>query len=174
MHKYIVAFAWIACCAAPALAQSIEPSATHVQMETPLAGEPPAGVALAPVDSLTCEQMTAEMMLAGQQMNAQLDPNFATDVQAMQDQGAARMREAQAGALGAGLVCAIPGLGMACMAAQQAQVASQMAHADEDRARMDHITGTVNNAMAGIDTNRMQALNTRFERQHCPMPQAPQ
>ncbi len=147
----VAATAFVACFIAPADAQDAAP--------------------LPPVDTLTCEQMQGEMMLAGQQMNAQMDPNLATDIQAMQDTARERQRSAVAGQVGAGLMCAVPVLGMACMAAQQAQVNEQMSHAAEDQARTDQVIQSMNNSMAGIDQERMMAISNRFESQHCQTPQ---
>jgi hypothetical protein len=147
------------------------------QMAPPVAAQAQEQAAPPPlpaVDTLTCDQMQAEMMSAGQQMHAQMDPNFATDVQTMRDTMTERQRQATAGAVGTGLMCAVPGLGMVCAAAQQAQMSQQMAHAQEDQARMNHITGSIQNSMAGIDQERMTAISNRWESQHCQMPQAPQ
>jgi hypothetical protein len=83
------------------------------------------------------------------------------------------MQEARTASVGAGLVCAVPGLGMACTAAMNAQVANQMAHADEDRARQDAMIGAVQNSMVGIDQTRMMAIGERWENQRCQMPEAP-
>lgn len=122
---------------------------------------------------MTCEQMQTEMIAAGQLMQQQMDPNFAANVQEMQDEQQSRMRQAQTSAVGAGIVCAIPGLGMACTAAMNAQVANQMAHAQEDRARRDSLIGSVQNSMAGIDMERATAINQRWESQRCEMPAPP-
>jgi hypothetical protein len=46
--------------------------------------------ALPAVDGMTCEQMMAEMTVAGQHMNAHLDPEFATEAQAMHAQAQSR------------------------------------------------------------------------------------
>jgi hypothetical protein len=168
MIKPLVAFtALMSCLAAPALAQTEAPPPATAAAQ-------PTAAPLPPVDTMTCEQMQGEMIVAGQQMQAQMDPSFGADAQAMQDTIRQRQHQATAGAAGAAAMCMIPGLGMACAAAQQAQMAQQMSHAGADRAQMDHLMGSVTNSMAGIDIDRMQALNVRFESQHCPMPQAPQ
>lgn len=130
-----------------------------------------AGAPLPEVDTMNCEQMQSEMMVAGQQMNAQMDPNLATDIQGMQDTARQRQHEAMAGAMGAGAICAIPGMGMACTVAQQAQVQRQMSHVDEDRRQQQHVIDEVQNSMAGIDQDRMMAISNRWESQHCQMPQ---
>lgn len=168
MYKPLVAFAALmASLVAPALAQGEESASASVAAQATAAP-------LAPVDAMTCEQMQSEMIVAGQQMQAQMDPNLGADAQAMQDTMRQRQRQATAGAAGSAAMCIVPGLGMACAAAQNAQMAQQMSHADADRSQMDHLRGSVNNSMAGIDIDRMQALNARFESHHCPMPQAPQ
>lgn len=158
-----------ACLTAPAGAQHNPEAALEMQARLNAPPDPN----LAPVETLSCEQMMAEMTLAGQQMNAQMDPNLGADIQAMQDESQSRMREAQVGILTGGLICAVPGLGMACTAMVQAQAANQMAHADEDQQRMDAIMGSMTDATAGMDMQRMQALSERIESEHCPMPEAP-
>lgn len=130
--------------------------------------------ALPPVDSLNCEQMQAELMVAGQQMNAQLDPEFAVEAQRMQNES----QEAHNGVAGAvatgvgmGMACSIPGVGMACMAAQQAQAANAGRQAEQNRARMSAQNDRLQASMAGIDQQRMMAISDRFEQQHCQTPQ---
>lgn len=128
---------------------------------------------LQPVEDLTCEQMYGELMVAGQQMNAQLDPSFATNAQAMQDQ----LNTAQRGAAGSmamgfgqAMMCSIPGVGMACGAMMQAQMANQMRQGQEHQAQMDVMLSQMNDATAGIDMARMQAVNERWESQQCQPP----
>ncbi len=168
MRHLLLAGVVLACwAAAPAGAQ---PSPEVMQeMEARL--NAPSDPNQIPVDTLSCDQMVAEMSVAGQQMGAQMDPNLSANIQEMQDESQSRMREAQAAILGAGLVCAVPGLGMACVAVQQAQIAQQMSHRDEDQQRMDTIIGSMNDATAGMDMQRMQALSERFESENCPTPQ---
>jgi hypothetical protein len=127
-----------------------------------------------PVESMNCEQMQAELMVAGQTMNAQMDPEFATEAQAMQDE----MQEAQnraagsvAAGIGMGLACSIPGVGMACMAAQQAQMANAQRDAAANQARMDAQMDRLNQSMAGLDQQRLTAISQRFEEQRCQTPQ---
>ncbi len=135
----------------------------------------PAGAQTEPLlpalETLNCEQMQAEMTSAGQLMNQQIDPNLGTEIEAMQENSRQRMQAAQAGAVGAGIICSIPGMGMACTAAMNAQVAEQMSHADEDRARMDAMVGGMQNAIAGIDQERMTAISQRWESEDCQAPQ---
>lgn len=139
----------------------------YAQIEAPMGAQAP----LPAVSSLNCEQMQAEMMVAGQQMNQHMDPNLGGDIQAMQADAQQRMQAAQMGMMGAGLMCAVPGLGMACTAAMNAQAAAQMAHADEDRARQDAVIASMQNSIAGIDQDRMTAISNRWESEHCEMSQ---
>ena len=127
--------------------------------------------ALPAVETMTCEQMQAEMTAAGQLMNQQMDPNLGADIEAMQENSRQRMEDARAGAVGAGIICSIPGMGMACTAAMNAQVAEQMSHADEDRARVDAMVGGMQNATASIDQQRMTLVAERWERESCQAPQ---
>ncbi len=63
--------------------------------------------------------MQAELIVTGQQMNAQMDPEFAREAQAMNEeiqQAQARAGANMAAGIGAGLACSIPGVAMACMA----------------------------------------------------------
>lgn len=164
MKSILLAVALL-CCAAPAAAQTLDPIPPGATLEV----VPPA-----PVETLTCEQMQAEMIVAGQLMQSQMDPNFAANVQEMQDESQRRMSAARAGMVGTGVVCAIPGLGMACTAAANAMAASQMAHADEDRARRDRLIGGIQSSMVGIDMDRATAINARWQSQGCQMPPPPQ
>lgn len=100
-----------------------------------------------PVESMTCEQMMAELTVAGQQMNAQLDPEFAREAQAMHN-------EAQQASSGQG----------------QAQPNTQ-AQVDENHARVNAQMNRLNASMAGIDQQRMMAVAERFEQQNCETPQ---
>lgn len=131
-----------------------------------------ADVALPPVDTMNCDQMMAELIVAGQKMNSQMDPEFAKEAQAM-------AAEAQGG-VGAGAIaqgvgmsvaCAVPGVSMFCMAAMQAQAMSQGAQADQNMERMQAQAERMQKAMEGIDVDRMQALSERFEAQACKVPQ---
>jgi len=99
------------------------------------------------VETMTCDQMTAEIAGAGAQMNSQLDPEFAREAQAMNDQ-------MQAGA----------------SAAPQGR-AAQAAAAEQNRNRHDAQQQRLQNSMAGLDQNRLMALMTRFEQQRCQTPQ---
>lgn len=127
--------------------------------------------ALLPVDTMTCEQMQAELTVAGQQMNAQMDPEFAREAQAMHEESQQASRRGQATGVGSAVVCSIPGVGMACMAGQvaQAQQAQRDAAANQERmaAQMDRL----NQSMAGLDQQRLMELSQRFEEQSCQVPQ---
>lgn len=120
---------------------------------------------LPPVDSMTCDQMMAEMTSAGQQMHGQLDPQFGVEANAMQQEAQQKQREAMQQA--ANPVCYIPFLGMTCAAQQQQQQQQAQADAPRQQARMQAQMNRLNNSMAGIDQNRMQAMSSRFEAQHC-------
>lgn len=125
-----------------------------------------------PVETMNCDQMTAELVVAGQKMNSQMDPEFAREAQAM-------MAEAQAGpstgavvgGMAMGVACSIPGVGMFCMAAQQAQAMTQGAQAEKNIERMMAQMQRLEKAMEGIDVARMEALSKRFEEQKCQVPQ---
>lgn len=131
----------------------------------------PQNPALTPVENMTCEQMAPELIAAGQQMNAQLDPSFAANVQNYRDDAMSRQRTGMETGMGMGLACAIPGVGMACGAMMQAQMANQMRQAQQDQARADEFVGQLNDSTQGIDMARMQALGERWEAQECEMPE---
>jgi hypothetical protein len=151
MLKHFVAVAaFTACFAAPAFAQE---------------GWPP------PVETMTCDQMTAEMMVAGQQMNSQLDPEFAREAQAMHDEAQSGQRQGVAVGVGTGIACSIPGVGMACMAAQQAQAVNAGRQAEANRQRHAAQVDRLNNSMAGLDQQRLMAVSQRFEQLGCQTPQ---
>lgn len=128
--------------------------------------------ALLPVEEMNCDQMTAEMMVAGQQMNSQLDPEFAREAQAMQQEAqAGQQRPSIAAGVGMGIACSIPGIGMACMTAQQAQAANAARDAEQNQARMDAQVDRLNSSMAGLDQNRLMAMSDRYEAMRCQAPQ---
>ncbi len=128
--------------------------------------------ALPPVDTMNCDQMMAELIVAGQKMNSQMDPEFAKEAQAM---AAKAQGGSGAGAIAQGigmsLTCAVPGVGMFCMAAMQAQAMTQGAQSEENMERMLAQAERMQKAMDGIDIDRMQALSERFEAQACKVPQ---
>jgi hypothetical protein len=156
-----------------------ESAAIAADMEARLNAAPDP--TLQPVEEITCEQMYSELMVAGQQMNAQLDPNFATNAQAMQDQintAQRGMAGSMAMGIGQGIMCSIPGIGMACGAMMQAQMANQMRQGQEQQAQMDEMMAQMDAATEGIDMARMQAVNERWESEQCQapaeaMPQSP-
>jgi hypothetical protein len=133
------------------------------------AAEP--GVVLAPVDTLTCEQMQAEMTIAGQAMSQNMDPNMAANIERMRDNAGGNMAEAGAGMVGAGLLCAVPGLGVACTAAMGALAARQEQQAAEARKQTDAVVGSMNQATAGLDIERLMTLAERWESEGCTAPQ---
>lgn len=141
-------------------------AAAFAQDQTP--GAPP------PVESMSCEQMQAELIVAGQRMNAQLDPEFTTEAQAMQreqEEAYARARRQMAAGVGMGIACSIPGVGMACMAGQAAQAAQAQSEADQNIARMQAQHDRLQQSMTGLDQQRMLQLTQRFEDQNCQTPQ---
>lgn len=95
--------------------------------------------ALPAVQSMTCEQMLAEITTAGRTMNSQMDPQFAAEAQAMQQEAQRRTPQ--------------PGDASQNVQANMARLNAQM--------------NRLNNATAGIDMARMQAMNERFESQNC-------
>lgn len=124
-----------------------------------------------PVESMNCDAMLAEMTVAGQQMNAQLDPEFATEAESMANDRNERQRSAMAAAIAPNLACMVPGLGMACMAAQQAQIEQAQEGMAENRARTDAQADRLNDSMAGLDQQRLMAMAQRFEDEDCEAPQ---
>ena len=129
------------------------------------------GVVLAPVDTLTCEQMQAEMTIAGQAMSQNMDPKMAANIERMRDNAGSNMAEAGAGIVGAGLLCAVPGLGIACTAAMGALAARQEEQAAEAREQTDAVVGSMNQATTGLDIERLMALAGRWESEGCTAPQ---
>ena len=159
MLKPLSAFAALAVLAATA-------ALAEPQVSPPVAAQSEAA-APPPVDTMTCDQMLAEMTGAGRQMNSQLDPQFGVDANAMMNEAQQKQRQAQSQAVGMGVMCAIPGLGMACAAAAQQQAAQAQADAPRQQARMQAQMDRLNNSMDGIDQQRMMAMSNRFEAQHC-------
>jgi hypothetical protein len=147
----------LACLAASAGAQTQTPS----PVETPL---PEVG-------DMTCEQMQAEMTIAGQLMSQQMDPNLATNIEAMQADGQRQMGQAGAAAMGTGLLCSVPGLGGACTAVLNTQAVRQAQQAEQNRERRSAMIDSMNNATAGIDMERMTAISQRWESERCEAPQ---
>jgi len=100
---------------------------------------------LQPVETLTCEQVLAEMTAAGRQMSGQLDPSFSANAQALHDQATGK---------------APP---------QSVDPATAAAN----RAKFDQIGGQLAGATQSIDLQRMIAVNDRFEARKCPAPTGP-
>jgi hypothetical protein len=121
----------------------------------------------APVDTLNCSQMQSEMTSAGQLMNQQMDPDMADNIQSMRTESQRDMEEARADAVGAGLICAVPGLGAACTVVMTSQSARQTERAEESRQQTDALANSMNEATAGIDIERMTAVADRWERERC-------
>jgi hypothetical protein len=124
-----------------------------------------------PVDAMTCEQISAELVFAGQGMSQNLDPEFAVEAQAMFNEAQA----AQAGAAAAAPACAT-GLPGACAALESRAVtnnAEAAAVAQSNMARMNAQMGRLQGAMAagGLDLARMMALTDRVEELGCEVPQ---
>jgi len=111
--------------------------------------------------------MLAELTVAGQRMNSQLDPEFAREAQAMQQETQNAQRRGMAAGVGAGVACSLPGAAAACMATQQAQAAQAQRDAAQHQERMNAQMGRLNRSMEGIDHQRMMALTERFEAMNC-------
>ncbi|MEQ1492795.1 MAG: hypothetical protein ABL871_04905 [Terricaulis sp.] len=133
--------------AAPAFAQNEQQQ--HLQQRLEEMRNAPSDPSLQAVDTLTCDQMMAEMMSAGQRMNAQMDPTMAANAQALQAETQGR---------GAGPNTPRP---------TEAQAAA-------NRERMAGLGNQVMDSTQGIDMNRMMAVSDRFQSEHCPTPQGPQ
>lgn len=149
-----------------ALAAACLAATAGAQTETPMAAAPMPEVA-----AMNCEQMQAEMMIAGQLMGQQMDPNLGADIQAMQADSQRQADEARTAAIGSGLICAVPGMGAACTAAMNAQAARQAGQAEANRERMGAVADSVQEATVGIDMARMTAISERWESQRCETPQ---
>jgi hypothetical protein len=156
MLKPLSAFAALAVLAAAgAIAEpQVTPPPAQVQQTT-----------LPAVDAMTCDQITAEMTTSGQQMHRQLDPQFGVEANAMAQEAQEKQRQAQQQAMNP--ACFIPFVGMACAAQQQQQAQQAQADAPRQQARMQAQMDRLNNSMAGIDQNRMQAMSTRFQQMNC-------
>lgn len=98
------------------------------------------------VSTLTCDQMLAEMSVAGQMMSKQLDPTFAANAESLR-------RDALSGKAPAGPPTA-----------EQAQ---------QNRDRTDRMAAQVVGSMQGVDIQRMAAISQRFTDQKCPTPTGP-
>ena len=123
--------------------------------------------ALPPVDTMSCDQMTAEMGAAGRQMQAHLDPQFGVEANAMQQDAQQKQREAMAQAAAPNPVCFIPFMAMACAAQQQHQAQQSTQEAAANQARMQAQMNRLDNSMAGLDQARLQAINNRYQQMNC-------
>ncbi len=131
-------------CASPTLAQNQPTRDQQVLLDAQKRMNGPADPSLQAVNTLTCDQMLAEMHAAGVKMRAQMDPSFAANAQSQYD----KMRSGAAG----------PATAEAAAA---------------NRAQRDQMGAQVVGSMQGIDMQRMQAINTRFSAQKCPTPTGP-
>jgi|GEM_PF-2256224 len=137
------------------------------------AGAGPAAAAqnLAPVDTMSCDQMSAEMASDGQRMRAQLDPQFGADAQAQYNDAMQKEKQIQQQTMSPGnvIACMIPFM---CAAAQQQQQQQQNATADAQRnqAMAQTQMNRLNASMNGIDQARVQAISNRFQAMHCQTP----
>ena len=135
-----------------------------------------ADEALAPVVSMSCEQLLVEMMFVGQLMSSQLDPNYLSDMQRaaedMQKQHDVAMAAAP-GLAASSIACGV-GAAAACVAnqvqSQQIQSATE-ANAPRNEAYVARGVSGVLNATRGLDIQRMQDLAKRFESLGCKAPQ---
>lgn len=101
---------------------------------------------LQPVETLTCEQLLAEMTAAGRQMSGQLDPSIGANAQALHDQA----------------------MGKAPPPSSDPATA-----AAANRAKFDQLGAQIAGSTRGIDLQRMMAVNDRFTAQNCPAPIGP-
>jgi hypothetical protein len=131
-----------------------------------------ASDALPPVETMTCDQMLAEMTVAGQKMNSQLDPEFAKEAQAMADQAqSAGSAGSMIGGVGSAIACSIPGVSLICGIGAQMGAMSQQGASEEHMARLQAQMARLEKAMEGLDMARMQMMSERFEAQKCQVPQ---
>lgn len=166
MFKHLAVVSAVAlCCTAAALAQ------TNPQASDSLPPPSATQASVPPVDTMTCDQMQAEMTGSGQTMSHQLDPQFGVEAQAMRNDAEEKQREAQqqiAQAPANALACMIPFM---CHVTQQHQQQVSQEEAARNQARMQAQMGRLNNSMTGLDQGRMQAIMNRWQAQHCQMPQ---
>ncbi len=131
--------------------------------------------ASAPVDSMSCEQLYAEVMVAGQRMSGQLDPRLGAMAQERMRQANDPAAYAKAsGALAAeSAACSNPLTMASCRAMQQSRAAEAQAQVADNQAKMAQMQAMMQAATSGIDMQRMQASQTRIEALKCPQPQPP-
>ena len=144
--RLLTALAMCACLAAsPALAQNDQQEQLQQRLEA--IQNAPSDPSLPAVNTLTCDQMLAEMTGAGQRMNGQMDPSMVANAQALNDQMQSGRRTS------AGRPTA--------------------AEAAGNRERMATMGNQVADSMQGIDVNRMMAIGDRFQSENCPTPSGP-
>lgn len=159
MLKHLAAVSVIAlCCTAAALADTNN----HAAANAPAANAAQAN--LPPVDTMTCDQMQAEMTADGQVMSHQLDPQFGVDAQSQYNEAMQKEREINQQAPVNALACMIPFM---CAAAQHQQQQQAQADAAQNQARTQTQMNRLNASMNGLDQARMQAINSRWQAQHC-------
>ena len=148
MARILAALAMcVSLAAAPAFAQNQQQE--HLQQRLEEMRNAPSDPSLPAVNTLTCDQMMAEMMSAGQRMNGQMDPSMAANAQALRDETQGR------------------GVGPNAPRPTEAQAAA-------NRERMAGLGNQVMDSTQGIDMNRMMAVSDRLQSEHCPTPQGPQ
>lgn len=130
---------------APAFAQTEE---QRLQQQLEQMRNAPSDPSLQAVDTLTCDQLTAEMMSAGQRMHSQMDPTMAANAESLRNETQGRGRGANA------------------PRPTEAQAAA-------NRERMAGLGNQVMDSTQGIDMNRMMAVSDRFQSENCPTPQGP-
>ena len=159
MLKHLAAISVIAlCCTAAAFADTNN----HVAANAPPANTAQAN--LPPVDSMTCDQMQSEMTTDGQVMSHQLDPQFGVDAQAQYNDAMQKEREINQQAPANALACMIPFMCAAAQHQQQQQAQGDMA---QNQARAQTQMNRLNASMNGLDQARVQAINNRWQAQHC-------
>lgn len=127
----------------PALAQNEQQQQLQQRLEA--MQNAPSDTSLPAVNTLTCDQMLAEMTGAGQRMTTQMDPSMAANAQAMNDQ----MQNSR----------------------RPTTTRPTEADAAANRERMATMGNQVADSMQGIDVNRMMAIGDRFQSERCPTPQ---
>jgi hypothetical protein len=131
-----------------------------------------ADAALPAVETMTCDQMMAEMIVAGQKMNAQMDPEFAKEAQAMMDEAqAGPSAGAMVSGVGQAVACSLPGIGLFCALSSQMPGMGAAGATEENLARMEAQMERFQRATEGIDMVRLEAMSQRFEAQKCQVPQ---
>lgn len=128
--------------AMPALAQNEQQQQLQQRLEA--MQNAPSDPSLPAVNTLTCDQMMAEMMSAGQRMSGQMDPSMGANAQALNQQ----MQSGQRSNRGR----------------------PTEAEAAANREQMATMGNQMADSMQGIDVNRMMAISDRFQSERCPTP----